>query len=141
MSPPVYLDECVDHRLGASLRERGYVVATTRESGLVGASDQRQLEYATDAGLVLLSYNWRHFQRLDAAHRREGRVHGGIIALPGPAPLDRLTVRAALMLDWMATLPAYRSHFFRWGDLQQLLIGGYRPAGLSEVELDLALGR
>ena len=71
----------------------------------------------------------------------QGRTHGGIVILPGPRPLPQLSVRAAMMLDWLATMTDYRSQLFRWGDLQIKLTQGYRLVGYSNDDLELALER
>ena len=42
-SPPVYLDEGVDHNLVGLLRERGYAVSAALDEGMIGKSDEEQL--------------------------------------------------------------------------------------------------
>jgi hypothetical protein len=55
---------------------------------------------------------------------------------------DVLTaLEAALLLDWLGTLNAYRSRLFQWNDLQQLLLAGFRLPGYTEEEIDDAVGR
>ena len=55
--------------------------------------------------------------------------------------LQRLVVRAASMLDWIATFPDYRFRLFQWGHFQDLLDRGLRLPGYSEADLRLARGR
>src|SRR5438093_72620 len=104
-SPPAYLDECVDHGLLLLLREKGFTVTTAQHEGIVGVEDETQLTYTTAHNLVLLSHNWHHFQKLHFRFVTQGQPHGGIVSLPGPRPLPQLAARAALMLDWLGTLP------------------------------------
>lgn len=139
--PSVYLDECVDHALTPALRERGFVVATALEEHLLGVDDERQLRFAAEQDLVLVSHNWRHFQRWHRMFRKQGWSHGGIVVLPGTSPLPQLTVRTALLLDWLTTLPDWRSQLFRWGDLQFRLTQGFRLPGYSEADVRFALSR
>ncbi len=139
--PSVYLDECVDHALAPALRRRGFAVTTALEQRLLGADDERQLLFAAEHDLVLLSHNWRHFQRWHQTFRQQGWAHGGIVVLPGPSPLPQLSVRAAMLLDWLAMLPNWRSQLFRWGDLQFRLTQGFPMPGYGEDDVRLALGR
>ncbi len=139
--PPVYLDECVDHGLVSTLRQRGFSVTTAQAEGIVGVADDEQLTYTAERHLVLLSHNWHHFQKWHFRFAEQGRSHGGIVIVPGPRPLPQLSVRAALMLDWLASLPDYRSQLFRWGELQGKLTQGFRLTGYSDSDLELALGR
>ena len=46
-----------------------------------------------------------------------------------------------MLLDWIATLPDYRSQLFRWHDLQYWLTQGNSLPGYSEAEVRLALGQ
>jgi hypothetical protein len=69
-SPAVYLDECVDVALAEALHRRGFVAVTTVAAGMVGATDESQLLYATVQGLMLVTHNRRHFRRLHACFRR-----------------------------------------------------------------------
>jgi hypothetical protein len=139
--PSVYLDECVDHGLTVELRRRGFFVTTAQAEGTVGLPDDEQLTYAADRDLVLVSHNWHHFRTWHFRFIAQGRRHGGIAILPGPRPLQQLSIRAALMLDWLATLSEYRSQLHRWGDLQSQLTRGFRVPGYTDSDLELALGR
>jgi hypothetical protein len=53
-----------------------------------------------------------------------------------------MEIRAAISIDWIATLPDHRSMLFRWNDFQQRLIQGERIPGAdySEEEVRRALG-
>lgn len=138
--PSVYLDECVDLALVAGLRERGFTATAARYDGPLGAEDDEQISYAAEHGWMILSHNALHFQRWHRTFVSENRPHGGIVLLPDTGPVARLTIRAALMLDWIAGLE-YRSRLFKWGDLQKQLTQGLRLPGYSEDEVRLALGQ
>ncbi len=137
---PIYLDECVDHGIVAHLRQRRFTVTTARDEGMLGTTDEAQLQFAATRSLVLLSYNRRHFTQLHEAFGREGRPHAGI-ALLRPARVLALGPRAALLVDWLATFEDSRSRLVRWARLQELLIAGFRLPEYSEDEVRLALGR
>lgn len=138
--PSTYLDENVDVELADYLERRGCSVTTAQAARTAGLDDEGQLAHAAARGLVLISHNQRHFRRWHAIFQQHGRSHAGIILIP-QSPLRRLEVRAAMMLDWIATFPDHRSRLFRWHDLQYQLTRGYRLPGYSEEEVRIALGQ
>ena len=81
-APAVYLDECIDEPLIEALRGRGYSLVTAGEADALGLSDEDQIDCATELGMPVLSYNRRHFQRLDARLMREDRKHPGMMHCP-----------------------------------------------------------
>src|SRR5262249_47020304 len=68
-----HLDENCHRAVEEGLRRRGIDVTTTPEAGLLTASDERQLEYCSQAGRVLFTQD-RDFLRLHAT----GTPHAGI---------------------------------------------------------------
>lgn len=146
MTPPslartAYLDECVDLFLADALRGRGFSAIHARDAGMSGATDLEQLSYAAVRDLVLISHNDNHFRRLHRRFRQDGSPHGGIVILPQRSTRPQLTVRAAMLLDWLTQMDDYRSRFFTWGDLQYLLTQGARLRGYDEADVRLALGQ
>jgi hypothetical protein len=142
-APPGYLDECVDHNLVVALRLRGYQITSALEQGRanIGDLDSFQLDFATARGWVLISHNEVDFRDLARDYRRRGKDHGGIIILPEHAPLDRMTIRATMMLDWVGGMNVFHSGYFKWGHLQERLEQGHRLLGYTEDEVRLALAR
>jgi hypothetical protein len=138
---PVFLDECVQAQIAPLLRERGFTATSALDERRLQLDDERQLIYATAQGRVLLTYDHRDFLRLHRMFHERGQAHGGIIVLPRRSELELQVLRASMMLDWLATLADFRSQFFRWGALQQELIGGYRLAGYGDADIRLALGQ
>ncbi len=135
-SPTVYFDECANWYLAVSLRQRGFSVTTARDARMTGTSDAEQLAYATRVDAILLSYDSLDYRRL----HRTTKAHGGIVLI-SVVNIDWQEVRAAMLIDWAATFPDHRSQLFRWHDLQQELIAGFRLPGYSEAEVRLALGQ
>lgn len=142
-APPAYLDECVDHNLVAALRSRGFQITSALDQGRanIGDTDTAQLDFATSRGWVLISHNEIDFRRLSHDYRQRNLAHGGIIILPDRATFDRMTIRLAMMLDWLGTMADHHSGYFKWGHLQELLEQGYRLPEYVEDELRLALAR
>ncbi|MGH2369455.1 MAG: DUF5615 family PIN-like protein [Chloroflexota bacterium] len=139
-TPPAYTDEDVPLSVVQGLRERDFTIVTSLEQGALGSSDDAQLERTTALGCVLLSHNRRHFLRVHAEFRRQGRPHGGITLIPQDTVVERLVLRAAIALTWIGTAADHRSTLYRWNDCQQLLIHGYRPVGFTEDEVRLTIG-
>lgn len=141
-APAACLDECTDLHLVGALGARGYDVTSLQLIGPLGIDDRSVLERATELGRVLITHNTEDFRRQDAAFRRQGRPHGGIICLPQSrgGPFRRLELRAAMMLDWLST-QSYQSRLFSWGQLQDQLERGFRLPGYSEEGVRQALGQ
>jgi predicted nuclease of predicted toxin-antitoxin system len=55
-----HLDENIHGGVANGLARRGIDVITTQASGLLGAADQTQLEFATSAGRVLVTHDSDH---------------------------------------------------------------------------------
>ena len=53
----IHTDENVSQAVSLGLRRRGLDVTTTPEAGLLGAPDARQLDYALNAGRVMVSHD------------------------------------------------------------------------------------
>jgi predicted nuclease of predicted toxin-antitoxin system len=68
-----HLDEHGDPRIARGLRRRGIDVTTTVDAGLLHATDEEQLAYATSEGRMLFTHD-AGFLRLHAA----GSIHTGI---------------------------------------------------------------
>ena len=139
--PRAYADENVDARIVEALRERGFEIVTARDVRMLGQTDDAQLAYAADQGRVLLTFDRGDFRRLHARFVEAGREHAGIALLPQSRLIARTIVRAAMMLDWLATLEHKSSPLVNWNDLQARLHRGERLPGYEEDEVAAALGQ
>ena len=78
-----YLDEDAEQRaLVKGLRERGLDVLTAWEAGMVGRTDDEQLQYAVAHERVLYSLNVGDFAKLHKEYLAAGRKHYGIVVIP-----------------------------------------------------------
>lgn len=99
------LDENASEQLAAHLPRQGHDAVAANEAGNTGASDVRQLLFATRAGRILVTHDLRHFGMLHEAWHtwaaEWGVVgsarHSGIIVLPTPPRLG--IVEAAQGVD------------------------------------------
>ena len=75
----LYLDEDVSTLVADLMRARGFIAATTPESGQLGRSDAEQLEHATSQRKTLLTHNRADFEALARLYYSTGQAHYGII--------------------------------------------------------------
>jgi predicted nuclease of predicted toxin-antitoxin system len=75
------LDEDLSQQVAIGLRARGIDAVSVHEIGRDNQriSDEIQLAFAVEQGRVMVTYNRRDFQLLDARWREEGRTHAGIL--------------------------------------------------------------
>ncbi len=78
----LYIDEDAMARAFVSgLRARDVDLKTVFEEGMLGQSDQAQLEYATQQGRVIYSFNVGHFCQLHTQFIAQRKNHAGIIVV------------------------------------------------------------
>ncbi len=77
----LYTDENIDPELARALSRRGYDGESCHEAGRAnrGIPDEAQLAYAAQHGRAILTFDYLDFLHLDAAWKRSGRQHAGII--------------------------------------------------------------
>ena len=80
----LHLDEDVDVVIADLLRARGFVARTTQEENRVGATDEQQLEHATEQGKTFLTHDRVHFEALIQRWFQEGRGSHHRGATPAP---------------------------------------------------------
>lgn len=72
----LYTDEDFSHAVVEVLRQLGHDVLTAQDDGRMAAPDSDILARAHALGRPVLTYNRRHFERLN----RPGAVHSGILS-------------------------------------------------------------
>ena len=60
-----------------SLRARGLDVTTAYEAGMIGRDDHEHLDYATETGRVLFSFNRGDFYRIHTEYLEQNKSHAG----------------------------------------------------------------
>jgi hypothetical protein len=132
----------VDCELAVRLVRRGFTATTAQAQGMIGATDSQHLAFANQHQWAILTHNRRHFQREHQTYLRLGLPHSGILILPQRGGLDRLELRAVMMLDWISTYALeIRSSLFTWTDLQLRLTQGLRLPRDSPADVREALGQ
>jgi hypothetical protein len=80
MKVSLYIDEdSMSHSLVDALRARGVDVLTPADVGMMGHSDEEQLQFAADSGRAFFSFNVGDFFHLHTEWQSIGREHAGII--------------------------------------------------------------
>ena len=75
----LYFDRHIKKQLAIDLRERGFDVLLTEESGLDTAPDEDQLAFATKENRAILTFNIRDFAPLHEQWIAAERLHAGIV--------------------------------------------------------------
>ena len=87
-----YMDEHIHPAVTAALRARGIDVLTVQEADLLAMPDKHHLDFASQQGRVLFSFD-ADFTRLHAARH----PHAGIVFAPRKVPIGQ-QVRSLLLI-------------------------------------------
>jgi hypothetical protein len=72
-------EDASDQDLVNALNARGIDAKSAITTGLIGASDEEQLAWATKHGRTIYTFKAKHFCKLHQELLRAGKGHGGII--------------------------------------------------------------
>lgn len=76
----LYCDEdSMDRDLVRALRARGVDVTTAFEEDMIDRADEEHLDYATQQGRALFSFNRGDFYQIHTEYLSQGKSHAGII--------------------------------------------------------------
>jgi len=79
----LYVDEdASEAAVIVGLRARGVDLVTTIEANRCGTSDDAQLDFATEQGRAIYTFNAGDFARLHREFLDQGRSHAGIVLIP-----------------------------------------------------------
>ena len=80
MTIRLYIDEdSMSRGLVRALQARGVDVITALDAGMIERGDEEHLDYATEQGRVLYTFNVGDFYRLHTTYVAQGSLHAGII--------------------------------------------------------------
>ena len=107
----LHLDEDADaHALLQALRQRGQDVTSSREQGILSCTDEEQLDWATEQGRVIYTYNAGDFCHLHSDYLRRERHHAGIVIGDQQTLSVGHTVRRVLKLGEVKTAEDMKDH-------------------------------
>jgi hypothetical protein len=75
----LYIDEDVDILIKPILQAKGFKVFTTLDEGMLGKTDQEQLDHAIKLQCAFLTHNRVDFEKLAVRCLETGKAHHGII--------------------------------------------------------------
>ena len=82
MTIRLYIDEdAIDQALVQALRARNVAVITALDADMIEREDAEHLNYATEQGRVLCTFNVGDFYRLHSEYVAQGKPHAGIILM------------------------------------------------------------
>lgn len=84
----LYLNENIEVEVVDLLAARGIEALHTLRAGNRGKSDEFQLEYAAQRGLVVLTHNRWDFRKLHEQWTSAGRIHRGILLVGHVGPQE-----------------------------------------------------
>jgi hypothetical protein len=96
-----FTDEDIYRATTLSLRRAGFDVISTPEAGRLGESDESQLQWASDEGRVIVTFNVAHFVSRHTEWIGQGRHHAGVVVSSQRSigDLSRRLLHLADMLD------------------------------------------
>ena len=110
-----FTDEDVFGAGAVAMRKAGFDAISTPDVGRVGRSDESQLQWTSDAGRVLVTFNVAHFAKLNAEWLQQSKRHAGIVVsiqrpigdllrrvlpLAGTLDAEEMPNRIAFLSDW-----------------------------------------
>ena len=110
-----FMDEDVYGAVALALRNSGCDAVSTPEAERLGESDESQLQWASEKGRALVTFNVAHFANLHSVWMERGQHHGGIIVsvqrpigdllrrlldLAGSFDCDAMRDRLEFLSDW-----------------------------------------
>lgn len=93
-----YLDENISFVVAEILRQRGFEVITAQEAGNKGSSDEKQLEFALNRGMSILTHDRVDFEELAKGYFAHNKTHSGIIIV-FPHPPQEIAHRVIVILN------------------------------------------
>ena len=100
----IYTDEQVPVAVVEGLRRRGIDVLSTQEAGMLGTSDEQQLDLAISQGRVIFTQD-DDFLRLHA----QGVSHSGIVYTHQQTPIGEI-IRGLMLICQILEVEEMRNH-------------------------------
>ena len=140
--PLLFIDEDFPLDTAKALREHGFEVVATVETGIRGLPDREQLRRAAEMNAIFVSNNYteRHkFTEYARELQEAGFADVTAVLLPHEPPGQRLLLRTAMLVTWHSQRPMPRPAVVFWNHLAQRLIQGERIPGFTEDDVRIVM--
>ena len=101
----LYLDEDISPKVSVILRKKGMDAVSTHETGMLEASDEKQLSYAAAEGRAMVTRNRDDFITLTVQFFEALKQHKGLIIVPHTIPGSEFSKLAALLVKFSKDHP------------------------------------
>lgn len=76
-----YFDENVSGQIADALARKNYDALTAKQAGMLGKSDEEQLDFAVAEQRTIITHDRQDYLKLHLRHLTQGKHHSGIIIL------------------------------------------------------------
>jgi predicted nuclease of predicted toxin-antitoxin system len=101
----LYLDEDISPKVSVILRKKGMGAVSAHETGMLEASDEEQLSFATADGRVMVTRNRDDFITLTVQFFEALKPHKGLIIVPHTIPGSDFSKLASLLMKYSKDHP------------------------------------
>jgi predicted nuclease of predicted toxin-antitoxin system len=101
----LYLDEDISPKVSVILKKKGMDAVSAHETGMLEATDEEQLSFATAEGRVMVTRNRDDFITLTVQFFDSLKPHKGLIIVPHTIPGSEFSKLAALLVKFSKDYP------------------------------------
>jgi predicted nuclease of predicted toxin-antitoxin system len=101
----LYLDEGISPKVSEILRKRGLDALSAHETGMLEASDDKQLAFAAAEGRAMVTGNRNDFIPLTVQFFNDLKPHRGLIIVPHTIPGSEFSKLATLLMKYSKDHP------------------------------------
>ncbi len=101
----LYLDEDISPKVAEILKKREVDATSAHETGMLEASDEEQLEFASSEGRAMVTRNRDDFITLTVQFFESLKPHNGLIIVPHTIPGSEFSKLAALLIKFSKDYP------------------------------------
>ena len=101
----LYLDEDISPKVAEILRKREVDATSAHETGMLEASDEEQLKFASNEGRAMVTRNRNDFITLTVQFFESLKPRNGLIIVPHTIPGSEFSKLAALLVKFSKNYP------------------------------------
>ena len=101
----LYIDEDISPKVAEILRKREVDATSAHETGMLEASDEEQLKFASNEGRAMVTRNRNDFITLTVQFFESLKPHNGLIIVPHTIPGSEFSKLATLLANFSKSAP------------------------------------